>query len=169
MKRFLSWCRKSGLLALIIRVLVVILFLVLLFTFVFGINYHTGNNMHPKVEDGDLVITYKLEPLNLNDVVLYKTNDGETHCGRIAAMPGDVLSISDEGEFIVNGGVRSEEIFYPTLPGKYGNSQEYKVPEDTYYILNDFRSDTSDSRSIGPVKKSDIKGNAIFVIRRRGF
>ena len=38
-----------------------------------------------------------------------------------------------------------------------------------YFILNDFRQLTTDSREIGPIDRSRIKGKLIFVLRRRNF
>ena len=42
------------------------------------------------------------------------------------------------------------------------------LAEDEYFIMNDFRSDTSDSRENGKVKREQIKGSLVFIFRRRG-
>ena len=130
--------------------------------------------MYPKIGNGDLVVTYKLERLNINDPVLYKASDGKIHCGRIIAASGDEVKIDKQGNLIVDDGVKIEEIFYPTSQGKYGsveNKEEkgYKVKENSYFILNDFRSDINDSRTYGVINKKDIKGKVVFQMRCRGF
>ena len=50
-------------------------------------------------------------------------------------------------------------------------TREHAVPleEDEYFILNDFRNDTADSREYGPVKKENVKGKLLYLLRRRGF
>ena len=73
---------------------------------------------------------------------------------------------ADMPTFTVDGYNPAEEIFYETLPGK---KTTLKLYEDEYYILNDYRSSKTDSRSFGSVSKSDIKGNLIFILRRRDF
>jgi signal peptidase I len=40
---------------------------------------------------------------------------------------------------------------------------EIVVPEDTYFMMGDHRSISSDSRDFGPVEHSLIYGKAVFV------
>jgi type IV secretory pathway protease TraF len=42
------------------------------------------------------------------------------------------------------------------------------VEEDSYFVLCDFRTASSDSRDYGAVAKSDIDGKIITLLRRRG-
>lgn len=137
-----------------------------LFTFVFGIRIVYGNYMYPAIRDGDLVITYKLEPVNVGDVVLYE-HSGSTQVGRVIASGGSKVSISDSGELMVNDGVLQEEIFYPTEKGTV--LYPYSIPANAYFVMNDFRSDTNDSRTFQAISENNLEGKVIFVIRRRGF
>ena len=57
---------------------------------------------------------------------------------------------------------------YPTTPDGAMISFPYEVPENCVFVLNDFRSDTSDSRVFGGVRQDDLKGRIIFIMRRRG-
>ena len=41
--------------------------------------------------------------------------------------------------------------------------------KDEYFVLNDFRQLTTDSREQGAIKKSQIKGKLLFIMRRRNF
>ena len=140
-----------------------------LFTFVLGLVIHYGNNMHPAIRDGDLIISLRVQRPFLNAAVLYE-RDGEMCLGRVVGMPGDIIDISDEGALTVNGAAPAEEVFYPThrsetLYIKY----PYTVGEDQVFILNDFRSDTSDSRTFGAVDMKDVKGPVLLMLRRRSF
>lgn len=122
--------------------------------------------MYPAIRDGDLVITYKLEPINVGDVVMYE-HSGSTQVGRVIASGGSTVSISDSGELMVNDGVLQEEIFYPTEKGTV--LYPYSIPEGSYFVMNDFRSDTNDSRTFQAISENKLEGKVIFVIRRRGF
>lgn len=129
-----------------------------------------GNNMFPSIRDGDLCILYKLEPSYYNDVVLYEDANGHARIGRIVAIGGQTVDFMEEGGYEVNGSQAVEEIPYETY-----RAEESKVDypltlaEEEYFILNDFRSDTADSRQLGAVNQSQIKGKLLFLLRRRGF
>ena len=147
-------------------VLGVIIFLVL--TYVLGFHRMTGNNMFPFVKDGDLCIVYKLDEYTIGDVVAYKTKNGKTKIGRIVAVGGQEVNFPKDGGYTVDGYQPSEEITYQTF-GADGMKYPTEVGKNEFFVMNDFRSDTDDSRQIGSIKKSKIRGKLLFLIRRRGF
>ena len=140
-----------------------------LFTFVLGITIHYGNNMHPMVRDGDLVITLRPQSPYINAAVMYK-HDDKTTVGRVVALEGSVVDIAKNGGITVNGNVPTEEVFYPTYPADGSDIKyPYTVPQGKVFILNDFREDTNDSRSFGAVDAGDLQGTLLLTMRRRGF
>ncbi len=134
---------------------------------VFGVYHLRGNRMYPALRDGDLVVTYRLEPYKPSEVVAY-CHDDRVRFGRIIAFPGSMID-SDEQGLTVDGVHLAEEIFYPTLMGEGCISLPYKVPADSFFILNDYRTDRSDSRSYGAVEIDMVRGKVIYIFRRRGF
>ena len=155
--------------SLLIKVAAIALAVWLVFTFVLGITINYGNNMHPAVNDGDLVITLKLQRPYLNAAVLYR-HDGKTRTGRVVGLPGNVIDISEKGELLVNGAIASEDVYYPTKKAENSKvTYPYTVEEGKAFILNDYREDTDDSRAFGAVDLSEIDGPLILSLRRRGF
>ena len=135
------------------------------------ITFHrvTDNNMFPNVKSGDLCIISRLEESNPGDIVLYK-NGAKLRLGRITAMEEQEVDFPEEGGYLVNGYIPSEEITYQTFKDPDADMKyPLTVEKDTFFIMNDFRSDTKDSRKYGVIKKEDIIGNIIFILRRRGF
>ena len=125
--------------------------------------------MHPAVNDGDLVVSLKLQRPFLNAAVLYR-HDGKMRAGRVIGLPGNVIDISEKGELYVNNAIASEDIFYPTYKAEGSAvSFPYTVEEGKAFILNDHREDTDDSRTFGAVDMKDIDGPFLFTLRRRGF
>ena len=152
----------------LIKIAVVVLAVFLTTQYVFGVFVNRGNDMFPSVKDGDLIITYKLEDVYVNEAVAYKY-DGDTYFGRIVGREGDVIGISDIGELTVNGTRPSEQVFYATYPADISEIRyPYTVPEGCVFILCDFRTTGIDSRLFGAVNKKDLLGKMIFVLRRRG-
>lgn len=160
---------KQILIGFLIKLAATALAVWLLLTFVLGVTIYYGNNMHPALRDGDLIISLRLQRPYLNAAVLYE-HDGKTCLGRVVGMPGNVIDISDVGALTVNGIAPAEEVFYPTYRCETSNiTYPYTVGEDKVFILNDFRSDTNDSRAFGAVDISDVKGPVLIMLRRRGF
>ena len=160
---------KQMLIGLLIKIAVIVLAVWLVLTFVLSINIHYGNNMFPAVRDGDLIIGLRLQGPYLNAPVLYEY-DNKMCLGRVVGMPGNVIDISDKGELTVNGTAPAEEVFYPTYRDEASDiSYPYTVGDDEVFILNDFRTDTLDSRSFGAVSVNKLKGPILLMIRRRGF
>ena len=125
--------------------------------------------MHPAVNDGDLIVSLKLQRPYLNAAVLYRHNE-KIRTGRVVGLPGNVIDISENGELIVNGAIASEDIFYLTHKAESSDIQfPYTVEEGKAFILNDYRENTDDSRSFGAVGFEDIDGPFLFTLRRRGF
>ena len=61
-------------------------------------------------------------------------------------------------------------MFYATYPAEDSIvTYPYTVEPGKVFILNDFRSDTNDSRTFGAVSVKDLKGPMLFTVRRRNF
>ena len=155
--------------SLLIKIAAIALAVWLVLAFAIGITINYGNNMHPAVNDGDLVITLKLQRPYLNAAVLYR-HDGKTRTGRVVGLPGNVIDISGKGELLVNGAIASEDVYYPTKKAENSKvTYPYTVEEGKAFILNDYREDTDDSRAFGAIDLSEIDGPLILSLRRRGF
>lgn len=139
-------------------------------TWILCLHRMSGNQMFPSVRDGDLCIFYRLEECYPGDIVLYEDKAGNRRIGRIAAIGGQFVEVAEEGGLEVNGFRTINEIPYETYAARE-SPVVYPVAlaQDTYFVLNDFRSDTDDSRQDGPVDKEQVKGKLLFLFRRRGF
>lgn len=151
---------------LLIKLSVVALVIWLALIYVFGVFRLSGNNMYPALKDGDLCITYRLDPYYSSDVVVYRVGE-EIRFGRIVARAGDTVN-GDSTGLLVNGGHPSEEIFFPTQMLGTNLTLPVTLKKGEVMILNDFREDFSDSRTYGVINVEDLEGKVIFIFRRRG-
>lgn len=152
----------------LIKLAVVLLACWVLLGVVFGVAVVQGEDMYPRLRDGDLMVFYRLQQdYYIGDVVTFRQN-GRRYTGRIVAQGGDTVDVNDDGELLVNGNVQSEEIFYPTQITEGQTSLPCTVPDGAVYLLCDFRTNGTDSRSYGPVQISDLDGKVITILRRRG-
>lgn len=163
---------RRGARALLVRVLFIGLIAYLLFTYGFLICQCAGQDMFPAIKDGDLCVVFRREAQSLfgerlvqNDIVAYRVN-GERRFGRVAAVGGDIVLLNDGGSLIVNGVTEGGEVLFPTYAGE--GSYPLRVPEGTVFLLGDYRTNTTDSRSLGTIPLADVEGKVITILRRRG-
>ncbi len=158
---------KKGYISLFWRLLLLGLVGYLMFTQVFLITRASGNGMFPAIKDGDLIIGFRLQQEYIkNDVVTYKVK-GIRGVGRIIARETDVVTLDDSGSLLVNGTAQTGEIMYPTY-AKEGIQYPYRVPEDSVFVLGDYRTQAQDSRDFGPITMDAVEGKVITILRRRG-
>lgn len=151
-----------------IKLAVIILLFWILLKFVFGLAVMEGEDMYPRIRDGDLMVYYRLQnEYHIGDVVTF-SRDGIRRTGRIVAQGGDTVDINEEGQLLVNGSVQDEEIFYPTEKVGEENSFPCELDEGEVYLLSDFRTNGTDSRTYGPVNSEELDGKVITILRRRG-
>ena len=61
-----------------------------------------------------------------------------------------------------------EEIFYPTDMSGTAPELPVTLSDGQVFVLNDFRSDSSDSRQFGLLSTADLQGKVVLVLRLRG-
>ena len=157
----------QGYRSLLVRCILLAIVLYVLLSQVFIVTQVSGNGMYPALEDGDLILAYRIqEDYGKNDVVVYEAN-GKQQVGRIMGRGGDVISMDDSGTLRVNGTTQGGEILFPTY-AREGAQFPYTVPEGQYYILGDYRTQAKDSRDFGPITEHALQGKVITLLRRRG-
>lgn len=157
---------KSYALGLLAKLTLTVLAVWVSCTFIIGIFVNHTNSAYPMIKDGDLCITFRLGELKQGEEIAYLL-DGTTRFGRIIAFGGDVVEIKDD-YITVNGYGIFENAVYPTTSEGSTITYPYTVPENCVFVLNDFRSDMSDSRTYGGIPLGDTKGKVVFLMRRRG-
>lgn len=150
-----------------IRLGIFLLLLYFFFTKILFLSRVDGMEMFPSLKDGDLALGYRLQQeYRTDDVVAYEEN-GKTCFGRVIGFGGDEIDIDGSGDVKINGISESGEIMYPSEDGgtlKY----PYKVPENSVFVLGDYRTETGDSRSYEAIPIEKIKGKVLTILRRRG-
>lgn len=159
---------KDDILFLLLKIGIFLAIIAISFLFIFGIYRVSDNMMNPAFKDGDLAIYYRLQKeYNTTDVVVVE-KDGDTQVRRIVAKAGDKIDITEDG-LKINGYLQQEkDIYTETLPYTDGIKFPLTVKEGEYFVLGDNRTNAKDSRIYGTVKKEDIKGSVITLLRRRG-
>ena len=140
---------------------------VLIITFLYQPVRVEGTSMLPRLEDRDRLFinkfVYHVSAIERGDVVVfhYPRDPEKSYIKRVIALPGDRLWI-DHGQVWLNGKPLREGY----VPEDYRDSRsmgEIIVPAESFFMMGDHRSISSDSREFGPVERSLIYGKAVFI------
>ena len=157
---------KRGYMWLAVRILIIATVGWIMLTQIFMVMQVSDNGMFPAVKAGDLLIGFRLEKeLRKDDVVIYQ-KDGRKYIGRVLGRESDMIMMDNSGKLLINGTEQSGEIAFPTYPGE-GEKYPLRVPDNSIFVLGDFRTETKDSRNFGCISLQDVKAKVITVFRRR--
>ena len=140
---------------------------VLIITFLYQPVRVEGTSMLPRLEDRDRLFinkfVYHVTAIERGDVVVfhYPRDPEKSYIKRVIALPGDRIAI-DRGQVLVNGNLLREN-YVPLMYRDTRSMAEMVVPPETYFMMGDHRSISSDSREFGPVDRSLIYGKAVFI------
>ena len=152
-----------------IKELVVAVLMALLFTsFIVSHNKIPTSSMVSTINVGDHILTsmlpYYYRDPQFGEIVVFKHGQ-ESWVKRVIGLPGDVIDIR-EGNVYVNDEEIDESAYLssPGISDPYVGSDAvefpFTVPEDSYFLMGDNRTQSQDSRYIGAVKREDIYGKA---------
>ena len=142
--------------------IIVILAVILIRVFIATPVRVTGTSMVPTLNNKEIMILVKLtkyfESYKRFQIVVIKTGNSYL-IKRVIALPGEKIKCVD-GVIYINNKV---------LEDNYGSGlttdfDEVKLGNDEYFVMGDNREVSQDSRFIGPIKESNIKGYTNLVI-----
>jgi len=125
-----------------------------------------GVSMMPGLEDQERIFVnkfvYRWEPIQRGDIIVfrYPRDISKSYIKRVIGVAGDRVRIVN-GKVYVNGQALDEDY----VPSDYADDRPYAelvVPRNTYFVLGDHRTMSSDSREFGPVNERYIYGKAVF-------
>lgn len=117
-----------------------------------------GSSMYNTLDGSEFMILNKLDKVERYDIVVVKT-PGDELIKRVYGLPGEKISIENNTIFINDKKV--DDIY---AYGETSNYESIVLGADEYFILGDNRAVSLDSRTIGPVKKKQIKGTTNFIV-----
>lgn len=134
----------------------------LIVTFGFQVARVEGRSMEPTLHDQDRLVVnklaYQIHDPEIGDVVMmmHPNNPDQTLVKRIVAGPLDTIGF--QAGVVVRNGVPETETFVPEEFRQPDDRAAVLVPEGFYFVLGDHRSNSTDSRSFGPVPRKYILG-----------
>lgn len=125
----------------------------------------SGTSMEPTLNNRDIVLLVKSKRFERGDLCAFSYSN-KILIKRIIGLPGDMISIDDSGNVIINGETIDEPYLTEKSLGECDIEFPYEVPEESFFIMGDRRDTSIDSRSsvIGCVEREQIIGKIFFRI-----
>jgi signal peptidase I len=132
--------------------------------------YIPSESMVPTLQKQDRVLvnklSYRMHAVHRGDIVVFEHSPGfdptiKDLIKRVIGLPGETVQGMD-GHVFVDGHQLNE----PYLPAGVvtTNFAAKVIPPNSYWVMGDNRTNSSDSRVFGPITKSQIVGRAFVLI-----
>ncbi len=124
-----------------------------------------GRSMAETLDNNELLwvsrIDYLLSEPSRFDVVIcrYPGREGKQFVKRLVGLPGDTVEVRNTTLYVNGAEVEEDYIHYPA--NYY--YEPYTLGENEYFVLGDNRSNSNDSHTVGPLKRSQIIGHVLNV------
>lgn len=144
---------------------------VLVTSILFPLHPILGDSMNPTYVNGQEAFCARVNftPLSQGEVVIAYENS-ILLIKRVAACPGDTITITADGNVEVNGvpyqyGIgRADTTAFAGLTQNEDGSYSATMEDGQYYLLGDNRENSADSRYYGPFSRSAIMERVMFVL-----
>lgn len=114
----------------------------------------------PWIDDSSNPVTYPFHAPRRGEIVVFHPpgQPNTEFIKRVIGIPGDKVSIR-RGQVILNGAPLDEPyVVYKSFSNE--TRDQVTVPEGTFFVMGDNRSQSEDSRSFGPVPQVNVIGKA---------
>ena len=124
-----------------------------------------GSSMEPTLNDEEIVVLIKTSKLKRGQLCCFSYQN-KLLIKRIIGIPGDSVTIDEEGNVYVNNELLDEPYILDRALGECDATFPVHVTENHFFILGDHRSTSIDSRSsaVGLVSKEQVVGKIFFRI-----
>jgi signal peptidase I len=132
--------------------------------------YIPSESMLPTLQKQDRVLvnklSYHLHPVHRGDIVVFTHSPGfdptiKDLIKRVIGLPGD--TVQGEGGHVLIDGHQLNEPYLPAGTVTSDFPQKVLAP-NTYWVMGDNRTNSSDSRVFGAIARSQLVGRAFVLI-----
>ena len=156
---------KQVLRSTVYSLIVVAAVAVLIATLAFPVLQISGSSMEPTLNDEEIVVLLKTTNLKRGELCCFSYQN-KLLIKRVIGLPGDKISIDENGNVYVNDEMIQEPYVTDKALGECDVTFPCYVTDNHYFVLGDHRSTSIDSRSsvIGLVSEDYIVGKIFFRI-----
>lgn len=148
-----------------LKYLIVIAIVFFIALFVVSFEQVIGPSMKGTLDAGDVTIVnklvYKFRTIKRNEIVSINQKD-KIMVKRVIGLPGEHIEYKDNKLYVNGSLILENNISVETKDFKLEDIGYETIPKDMYFVLGDNRTNSSDSREFGLVKKDEIIGKIVM-------
>ena len=119
-------------------------------------------------------ITPRFDAYKRGDIVVFTPpadwiqDDGTPFIKRVIGLPGDKVSIHDDGVYVNGQALEEADYTFHDKAGdaqpttSFGATSDWTVGSDELFVMGDHRLASADSRTFGPIKVGSVVGRAFL-------
>lgn len=149
----------------------VIIIVYLIKTYIFQLFSVDGQSMEPNLHHSQMLLVDKLSYFfrspHRGEIIVFEKPDAKNinFIKRVIGLPGETISIHQNQITIINNdhpeGFTLSEDYIPSDHPTNGD-YELTIGDQEVFVLGDNRTNSQDSRVIGPIERDKIIGRALF-------
>ncbi len=158
---------------MILYIAVVVLLIYLFITYVGQRTEVDGGSMNSTLSHGESLwinkLAYRMGEPERFDIVVFPVNDSSVYyVKRIIGMPGETVSIDEEGHVLINGEILDDpydaELIDEYHRGRLADGGEVTLGADEYFVMGDNRNNSLDSRDemVGNITRKRLEGKVVL-------
>lgn len=142
--------------------IIILLVVIFIKTFIVSPIKVNGVSMMPTLNNKDIMIldevSYRFKEIKRFDIIVIRYED-EYLIKRVIGLPGEKVSYENDKLYINEKYVKENFTHKKT-----DDFEEIEVSDNKYFVMGDNRTNSTDSRIIGLIDRSEIKGKTAFTI-----
>jgi signal peptidase I len=126
-----------------------------------------GPSMQSTLHNKDVLfiekISTEMKKIKRGDIVVFDSKDANdsNYIKRVIGIENDEIEITGGKVYLNNQELKEPYLDSQTITQPLTSQTKFTVPQGCVFVLGDNRTNSTDSRILGPINLNDVKGHAV--------
>lgn len=155
---------------LIFVIVTALIMALLIHSYVFARVDVDGPSMQSTLHNKDVLfiekVSTEMKKVKRGDIVVFDSKDvnGSNYIKRVIGIENDKIELKDDKVYLNDQELNEPYLDPQAVTQPLTSQTKFTVPKGCIFVLGDNRTNSTDSRILGPINLNDVKGHAIVRI-----